>query len=223
MRVKVNSPEVSDAPARPIARCSGASGARRRCPPPPKGGSPPKGEPGGVCGPKGSGLCPLTGRSASAMSSSGSPTRRASLRARESFLVFRPNTSLLLPSPAAALREAAVVLFDRLAVTTRRRALVAEPQVGAAELLAQALAQLKFQLSQRVNDLRLERRGRLRLAHHAPVGHAAQLFDGPAEFSARRRAAQLATQILSVAQALAQLGVELARVVAAVARTDSAR
>jgi hypothetical protein len=77
MRVKVNSPVGSDSPARPIGRDSVCSGARRRCPPPPKGGRLPKGEvpPGVVRGPKGSGRCPCAGKSASAMSSSGSAAR----------------------------------------------------------------------------------------------------------------------------------------------------
>src|SRR5215207_7346963 len=136
MRVKVNSPEGSDAPARPIARGSCAWGARRRGAPPPNGGNPPKGEiSGGGGGLNPSGLCPLTGRSASASSNSGSPARSApDLKFEILNFKFSPS------SPAAALREAAVVLFDRLAVTARRRALVAEPQVGAAELLSQALA-----------------------------------------------------------------------------------
>src|SRR3954465_14769968 len=221
VRMKVNSPEGSDAPARPNCGGSVGWGARRRwLLTAPKGGRPPKGAPppGGVCGPKGSGPCPLTGKSASAASSSGSPARNAKARAGDFCLFSRLNTSIpLRPSLAAALRKAAVVLFDRLAVAAGRRALVAEPQVGAAELLAQTLAQLKLKLSQGVDDLRLERSGRQRLALHAPVGHAAQLFDGAAEFPARR-AAQLAAQVLRIAQALAQLRAELPSVVCAGAR-----
>jgi len=77
MRVKVNSPEDSDAPARPIAR-GGVSTCRLRGLTVPKGGSPPKdGISGGDCGLNPSGLCPLTGMSASAMRSSGSAVRNA--------------------------------------------------------------------------------------------------------------------------------------------------
>ena len=97
--------------------------------------------------------------------------------------------------------------------------LIAEAQVRAAELFAQAPAQLDLQLSQRVDDLRLERGGGLRLALHAAVRDAAQLFYRAAEFPApRRAAAQLAPQAFGVAQALAQFRCELARVVRAVAR-----
>src|ERR1044072_83549 len=175
MRVKVNSPAVSEAAATPIARGEPAgdvSGVRLRDPVLPKGGRPPKGEiSGGVCGLSLSGRCPLTGKSASTRSSKGSPTRNRTVRVRETrelVLFSRLNTSTPLrffaSLLAAALRKTAVILFDRLAVTTRRGAFVAEAQVGAAELFAQTLAQLKLKLPQRVYDLCLERSGRLSLA-----------------------------------------------------------
>jgi hypothetical protein len=140
------------------------------------------------------------------MSRSGSTTRNASAvtraaRARATVVVRR----LISKTPPAALRESPVILFDRFAVALGGRALVARAQVGAPELFAQAAAQLKLKLTQRVYDLRLERGGRLRAALHAPVRDAPQLFDGAAEFPAPRRAGPTAAQPLGLAQTLAQL------------------
>src|SRR5829696_3664322 len=126
--------------------------------------------------------------------------------------------SCLLSLPSS--RQPAVILFNRPPVLLGRGAFITQPQIRAATLLLQLPAKLQLELSQRLNDIRLEQRRSRSITFHRAVGESLELVDHFIKPSrARTGRAPLASQILSFAKSLAYLGRKLSCVSPAVSAT----